>query len=45
MFKAGAETRRSNRPTAETMAIKASGTTLGAMSESAGWVELDIAIP
>ena len=29
-------------PDGKTMAIKASGTTLGAMSETAGWVELDI---
>jgi len=29
-------------PDGKTMAIKASGTTLGAMSESAGWVELNI---
>ena len=29
-------------PDGKTMAIKASGTTLGAMNEAAGWVELDI---
>ncbi len=29
-------------PDGKTMAVKASGTTLGAMSESAGWVELQV---